>query len=255
MLNAGVGMINETITLLNIWQPGMSLAELNKAALESGQFPKITARRLRNLLAESFKPRYLRSDGSVAKLLKSVQKSFSTSELKHLLFLYTCRDSQILADFVRQVYWPAYSSGRGMLSNEEAFKFVVRANQDGKTTEPWSDSTLKRVTRYLTSSCADFGLLEEGAKSKRKILSFQIEPRVLAILAYELHFQGLGDNSVINHPDWQLFGMDRDDVLNEFKRHALKNWFIVQTAGDIVKIGWQAKTQEEMIDVIVNGKL
>ncbi len=66
MLNAGVGMINETISLLNLWQPGMSLSELNKIALESGQFPKITARRLRNLLAECINPRYLRDNGSPA---------------------------------------------------------------------------------------------------------------------------------------------------------------------------------------------
>ena len=62
---------------------------------------------------------------------------------------------------------------------------------------------------------------------------------------------GLGDNSVLNHSDWKLFGMDRDDVLNEFKRHTRKSWFIVQSAGDIVRIGWQAKNKEELINVIV----
>jgi len=251
MLNAGVGMINETISLLNMWEPGMSLNELNKVALESGQFPKITARRLRNLLAECIKPRYLRDNGSPAILLKSVQPHFSSHEFKQLLFIFTCRDSQILSDFVQQVYWGAYTSGKQTLSNKAAFTFVVRANQDGKTSKPWSDSTLKRAARYLTASCADFGLLEAGTKTNRKILLFQIEPKVLAILAYELHIRGYGDNRVVNDQEWSLFGLEKDDVAHEFKRLAYRGWWIVQTAADVIRIGWKYQTMEELIDVLI----
>jgi hypothetical protein len=251
MLNAGVGMINETISLLNLWQPGMSLSELNKVALESGQFPKITARRLRNLLAECINPRYLRNNGASAILLKSVQQHFSTHEYKQLLFIFTCRDSQILSDFVQQVYWSAYSSGKDILSTEEALRFVLRANQDGRTSKPWSESTLKKVAGYLTSSCADFGLLEDGKKANRKILPFQIEPRVMAILAYDLHFRGHGDNRVVSDQEWSLFGLDKDDVINEIKRLSYRGWWIVQSAGDIVRIGWKYQTMEELIDVLI----
>ncbi|GAB1471752.1 DUF1819 family protein [Chloroflexota bacterium] len=253
MLNAGVGMVNETIVLLGMWKPEMSLSELNSLALQSGQFPNITARRLRNLLAECFSPRYLTQNGAPAKLLKSVQDKFSSKEFKQLLFVFTCRENRIFRDFVQEVYWTTYVSGKEKLGNEEALAFVVRANQDGKTTKPWSENTIKRVARYLTGSCADFDLLESGSKSSRKILPFQIEPRVLALLAYELHFEGLGDNGVLNHADWKLFGMEREDVLNEFKRHARKSWFIVQSAGDVVRIGWQAKNKEELLNVIVDG--
>lgn len=253
MLNAGVGMVKETMTLLDMWQPGMSLADLNSVALQSGQFPKMTARRLRNLLAECFRPRYLVQDGAPAKLLKSLQQKFSSREIKQLLFVFSCRESRILYDFVQEVYWPTYVSGKDKLGTEEALAFVIRANQDGKTSQPWSESTIKRVARYLTGSCADFELLESGSKTNRKILPFQIEPRVMVLLAYDFHFEGLGDNSVLNHSDWKLFGMERDDVLNEFKRHARKSWFIVQAAGDIVRIGWQAKNKEELLNVIVDG--
>ena len=253
MLNAGVGMINETISLLNLWQPGMSLSELNKIALESGQFPKITARRLRNLLAECINPRYLRDNGSPAIMLKSVQPHFSTHEFKQLLFIFTCRDNPILSDFVRQVYWGAYMSGKETLSTEEAFRFVVRANQDGKTSKPWSDITLKKVAAYLTASCADFGLLEIGSKINRKIIPFQIEPRVMALLAYDLRFKGYGDNRVVSDQEWSLFGLEKDDVINEFKRLSYRGWWIVQSAGDIVRIGWNYQTMEELTDVLIKG--
>jgi hypothetical protein len=253
MLNAGIGMIEETRILINLWQPGMSWVDLNKEALESGLFPNITARRLRNFILEAFKPRYLRNNEVPAKLLKSLQSWVSNREFNQLLFLFTCRESQLLYDFVCDVYWNNYVSGKDSISNEDALLYVTMANQDGKTVKPWSDNTLKKVASYLTRSCADFGLLESGRKSGRKILPYRIEATVAVILAHDFHFNQHGDNSLINHPDWGLFGMDRDDVLNEFKRLSLKGWWIIQSAGDAIRIGWKYSSMEDLIDVITKG--
>lgn len=251
MLNAGIGMIDETRTMLNLWQPGMGNVDLYRAALESGLFPNITARRLQNFIKECFGPRYLLNKGAPALLLKSVQTPFSNREFNQLLFLYTCRESRVLYNFVCDVYWGAYSSGKEKINNEDAHLFVLRANQDGKTVKPWSENTLQRVAGYLTASCADFGLLEIGQKSIRKIVPFRIESSIAIILAYDLHFSGRGDNSVLSDPDWSLFGMDRSDVLNEFKQLALKGWFIIQSAGDVTRIGWQYKDMEELTDALI----
>jgi len=253
MLNAGIGMLDETRILLNLWQPGMSLPALRQAALESGQFPKITARRLRNFVAECFGPRYLAPSDTPARLLQKAQPVFSNREFNQLLFLYACRESRVLCDFVNQVYWPAYASGKATISNVEALDFVIRANQDGKTAQPWSENSRKRVARYLTSSCADFGLLEDGQKIVRKVLPYQIESDVFAILAYDLHFAGHGDNAILSHCDWALFGLDRGDVFKEFKRQALKGWWIFQSAGDVTRIGWQFATLEELMDGLAQG--
>jgi hypothetical protein len=252
-LQAGLGLIEETRKLLDLWSPGMNVTELKYAALESGEFPHVTFRRLRNIVVESFKPRYLVDDGAPAVLLKTLKECINNREFNQLLFLYTCRANLVLADFVREIYWNAYSAGRETLSNEEARQFVSRANENGKTYEPWSEGTIIRVARYLTNCCSDFDLLEGGAKSIRRILPFRIEPSVEIFLAHDLHFGGHGDNSVLGHPDWALFGMDRADVLNEFKRLALKDWWIIQSAGDVTRIGWQYASMEELIDVFTQG--
>lgn len=250
MLNAGIGMIEETKTLFDLWEPGMNTGELNQIALQSGAFPQITARRLKNLIAECFRPRYVIHNDTPAKYLKHLKESFSTREFNQLIFLFTCRESAVLYDFVLQEYWVSYSAGKVNISNQEAWEFVNRANQIGRTSQPWSESTLQRVARYLTSSLADFGLLESGQKSSREILPFRIESRIVTFLAYDLHFSGLGDNKVISHPDWGLFGLEREDVLDELKRQALKGWFIVQSAGAASRIGWQYETMEAVIDAL-----
>jgi hypothetical protein len=254
-LGAGLGMIEETRILLDLWNEGMDSTSLNKVALNSGRFPTISARRLRNLVSDCFAPRYLVNDAAPAHLLKSLDSALSSRESEQLMYLFTCRAHRILADFVRDVYWPAYAAGRDTLDNDEARIFVVQANQDGKTTTPWSDTTIQNVAGYLTGCCADFGLLERGVRRLRRILPYHLEPRVATMLAYDLHFAGLGDNRIVVDEDWTLFGLEPADVLSELKRIALKGLVIVQTAGGAIRIGWQYKTIGEMIDGVAQGAL
>ena len=249
-LQAGLGVIDETRTLLDLWQPGMKSSALYQAALDSGDFPNVTARRLRNIVAECFAPRYLVKDDYPAVILKDLINSLSSTELTQLFFLFTSRANTILADFVKQVYWMRYAGGQDTISTDDAKDYVIESNQNGKTIRYWSESTIKRVSTYLTGCCADFGMLEKGRKSVRKIIPFRIEQKTMALLAYDLHFAGFGDNAVISHPDWELFGMQKEDLREEMKRLALKGFFIIQSAGDVVSIGWNYKSWEELIHVI-----
>lgn len=252
-LQAGLGLIDETRTLLDLWRPGISAPRLQHIALESGLFPTISARRLRNLITECFAPRYLIANGAPARLLQHLQHSISTPDLIQFMFLFTCRANPILGDFVRQVYWQKYAGGYSRIVNNEARAFVERGIDDGLTLNRWSETTVRRVSAYLTGCCADFGLLEKGARSVRQIQSYRILPSVSAYLAYELHFAGLGDNAILAHGDWQLFGLAREDALEELKRLSLKGLLIVQAAGEIVRISWKYHDMEEFADVLAQG--
>ena len=251
-------MIAETSTLLDLWQKGMDSTELFHAALQSGRFSTMSARRLRNVIIECFAPRYLREDAAhvaPAILLKTLQAYLNVREFKQLLFIYTSRANLILADFVREVYWNAYITSRDVLSNEDARRFVQQANQEGKTPRQWSEGTIRRVASYLTGCCADFDLLEQGTKRVRKIQHYRIESRVVALLAYDLHFSGRGDNSLIADSDWGLFGMEPADVLDELKRLALRGALMVQSAGGVTRLTWPYKSMEEVAGVITTGEL
>ena len=101
------------------------------------------------------------------------------------MMLFTCRANPILADFIRQVYWNMYGAGYSYISNDDARDFVVRSIDDGKTHKHWSENMIRRVSAYLTGCCADYGLLEKGTRSNRKILPFRITAPVAAYLAYD----------------------------------------------------------------------
>lgn len=252
-LQAGLGLFDETRTLLDLWYPGMSGHELKLAALASGRFSTMTARRLRNIVIESFAPRYLVDEGLPAHVLKRLEPVLTPTALRQLMLVYTSRANAILGDFIRKVYWPAYAAGAPAIDNESSRAFVQRGIDDGKTESRWSEGTVKRVARYLTNCCSDFGLLEPGARSRRRILSMRIAPETFVVLAHDLRFRGVPDNALLGHPDWALFGLDRPDVLDEFKRLALRNLWIVQSAGDSVRIEWKHQNMETLCDVITQS--
>jgi len=252
-LQAGLGLISETERLLDLWEPGMDNPALLDRALGSGDFPTMTARRLRNIVSEGFSPRYLVQDGWPASALKSMQGALSDQDRKQLFLLFTCRANRILADFIREVYWPQYAAGSTSLTKKDALNFVDDAVAEGTTTTSWSDSTRTRVSSYLLGACADFGLLGVMAAGGRKIETFGPTTFVTNFLAHDLHFRGLGDSAVLNHEDWGLFGLGPDDVLAELKQIAMRGEIIVQSAAGLVQISWKHKNMEELADAVADS--
>lgn len=251
-LQAGLGLIAETRLLFDLYEDGMTIAQLSEKALQSGQFPLISARRLHNIISECFAPRFLRASG-VALALKKLAGSLSRQEFSQLLLLYTARANLILYEFIRDFYWPRYSSGRDSITLDDAREFVLTAVREGKTQKPWSDITIKRISSYLVSSCADYGLLSDNVRGPRRILPFRIQPKVAAYLSYDFKFQGLGDNQILGHSDWQLFGLEREDARDQLKRLSLQGFLIMQSAADVTQISWTYKHMDEVIDVLTKG--
>jgi hypothetical protein len=251
-LQAGLGLISETKTLLELWAPAMTVNKLYQLSLDSGRFPNVTARRIRNIVVECFAPRYLVVENGVvpAQCLKKLMAKITSAELIQLMFLFTCRANLILGDFVRDVYWARYVGGYSQITNDDARIFVERGIDDGKTIKRWSETTVKRVSAYLTGCCGDYGLLERGQRSVRPITPFRITSTAVAYIAYELHFSGISDNAILLHEDWQLFGLAREDVLDELKRLSLKGLLIIQAAGDVIRISWTQPNMETLCDVL-----
>jgi len=252
-LQAGLGLIAETVRLLDLWESGMSGQRLLRRALEAGAFPTISARRLRNICIEAFAPRYLVDGAQPAQLLKILLGRIAQLDLRQMLLLYTCRANPILADFIREIYWQRYAAGGQAVTKDEARSFVRRAVGRGRTTTRWSESTIIHVSNYLLGTSADYGLLGPMRADARAIIPFRITPVTTSVLAHDLHFRGLGDGAVVHRSEWGLFGLEPADVLQELKRLALRGEIIVQSAAAITQIGWKHKSMEELAHVLAEG--
>lgn len=202
---------------------------------------------------ECFAPRYLVSNGAPAAHLKRLSTTLSTVELTQLMLVFTSRANPILGDFIRQVYWARYAGGYTQITNVDARAFVERGIDDAKTLKRWPETTVRYISGNLTGCCADYGMLERGRRSNRRIIPFSISASAAAYLAYDLHFAGVGDNALLTHEDWQLFGLAREDALEEIKRLSLKGMLIVQIAGDMIRVSWKFSSMEALCDVLTQS--
>jgi hypothetical protein len=250
-LQAGLGLIEETYRLLEIWEPGMNRQALIDKSMELGFFPNITARRLRNIISEAFAVRYLIDNALPANHLKLFINQLSSSDCKQLLFLFTCRVNPILRDFVIEVYWDRYRAGGRSLEKSDSLSFTRQAVTQGKTTTFWSESTITRISSYLLGACTDFDLLGPIIKGSRDIIPFVATPALVSYIAHDLHFRGLSDSEVQNNLDWGLFGLESNDIISEFRNMALRGEIIIQAAASLVQIAWKYSNMNEFNNALI----
>ena len=221
----------------------MTVTQLHETALKSRLFPMISARRLRNVIAECFSPRYIKTDA--AQYLKKINQSISATSFNQFLLLFTALANQILFDFIIEVYWNRYSSGRDTLSTEDAKDFVTNGVREGKTKKIWSDTTIRKVSSLLDWMLCRYRNDSPNRSSVRQIQSIRIEEDTMLFFSYWLHFQNVGDNSIINHEMWKIFGLEPGDVREELEADCKKGWLIVQSAGDVTRVSWYFNSLKE----------
>ena len=252
-LQAGLGMIPETLELLRRWEPGMGPSALADRVIADGVFARVTARRSRNLAAEMFAPRYLTQGGEPARRLRLLlDRGFPHDPLVQLFFVQTARAQRILRDFVEEVYWARYAAAASSLTKADAEGFIHRSLDMGRMGTRWSPSTIHRVSGYLLGCCTDFGLLGPGVAS-RPIRRFSIRPEVVLYLTQDLHFSSLSDRDVVAHGDWRLFGLEPDETLRLVSNLSHDGHLLVQSGADLVQISWKYRTMEECIHALAKG--
>ena len=254
-LAKGQGIIDETLALLGIWEPEMTPKQLADLAVEEGVLGRATAKRARDLIFEAFAPRYLVDGARPAKYLKALLDAGATlSTLNQLFLIYTARANAVLHDFIREVYWAKYSAGAISLGKSDAFNFLEGAHALGRLPDRWSDKMMSRVASYLGGCLADFALLENGRRGTRNITPIHIHSFTSLFLTHELHFYGYGDDSILQKPDWQLFGLQRLEVVRELQRIS-SDHFILQYSGELLRISWKYHSMEDSIRAIIRSEL
>jgi hypothetical protein len=247
-LSKGQGILQETLALLREWQPGMTQTELYDTVLATGILGKATAQRTKDVVLRCFASRFLKPDDKPARYLKClVEKGRTASELAQVFLIYAARTNRILHDFITQVYWPDYGAGIEYIDRDDSRQFIAAALDQGRMASRWSESTQSRIARYLLSTMAEFGMLEAGRLSRREIQPYAISTLTVLFLAHELHFAGCGDNGLVGHPDWRLFGLTRRDVVRQLDRAGRQGAMIVQDSGEMARIAWGAKSMEEFL--------
>lgn len=251
-VSKGSALVEETRTLLRAWDPKESLADFRRRVVSEDLLGKTTAQRADDVVRRVFARRFLLPDDRPARALKRfVESGRLGAFVSDLCLLYAARHDALLRDVITGVYWRAASAGHLVLGPKDVLAFLRDAEEDGRIPERWSGEVKIRVARGVLRALRDFGLLQEHQRSRREIVVHRIDDRTIVYLAHELHFAGLTDASVVEHEDWTVFGLHRSDVVTAMDRLTAEEWWIVQAAGEVVRIAWEYRSMDEVVDALV----
>lgn len=254
-LSKGQGMMQETLAILNLWTPSMSVAELKSTAVQKGAIGRATALRVQDIVGRVFAARYLRDHAKPALYIKNLlDQGIPVNRLNQIFLIYTARAHDILHDFITEMYWGKYEAGATVITRQDALEFIDRAANNGIVTPRWSEKMMHRVARYLTGCLTDFQMAGKDRGGKREIIPFKVKPLTTVFLAHEIHFAGYSDNALIEYPDWRLFGLTPMDVRYELERIS-NGHFITQFSGNLLRIAWKHKTMEEALRELAAAEL
>lgn len=232
--------------LAEVCQPGMSAGDLFREALSSGVAPHLSARGLHSRIFEFFWPCFMDRHPERIEHIIKMANTGTYQAARQLMLLFMCRSNAILGDFIRDVYWQRRRHGSSQLELDEARLFVREGLDQSRGAGWWAESTIERMAGSLLRLCSEFGLIEDGRGGSREILLMHPAREVVAYLACQLQFAGVGDNALLRHRDWAVFGMSEEDVREALGRLSRDGLLVMQSAGGTIRIEWQIDSIDEL---------
>lgn len=249
-LSKGGALLPETRILLRAWQPDETGTQFAERVLHEDILGRATARRVLDIV-RVFTLRFLTPTDTAARHLQPLAASESLRQVfSDLVFYYTARRDRFLHDVAVLCYWPAVRGGSLIIRNTDVQRLIAEAQFDGRIRAPWSPELRRDIAGRALIVLTAFGLLEEDAPARRRVLPYRPSDGAVLYLAHLLHTAGATDASLAARPEWALFGLEPADVWNRLESLAGESWFVVQRAGEVVKITWRYNSVEEAVDAI-----
>lgn len=233
------GLVQETLVLLEAYQPGQPKEEFGRFVKETDLLGKASQSRVDDILRSSFFRRYVvEGPETIAALKKLLINQVGFEVLNQLFLVYTSRANPILADFVRLVYWPKVAAGETVILTSDPVEFIHNAMHEGLITSTWTPITIERVARHITGCMNDFRLIEKN----KTIRHFLASDATINFLLHEAHFRGLSDMQLLQLPDWAILGLTTNDLIRRINRLTQRGQFIAQYSGELLTISWSYST-------------
>jgi hypothetical protein len=249
IIKAGA-LLADTKTLLSHWDVRASVQRNLERLHRENIFGKASRSRVEDVLA-IFRQRYLTEESVIKVLVVLVNNGFPTVSLDRILYFHTAKADRLLHDVVTELLLPLKSQGMTTIDVIEVGKVVAKWVCEGKTTRPWGDSTIRRVTQGLLSTLRDFGVLT-GAVNKRIAPAYLTVEAFAYVMFYLKQHQPSG-TKLIALPDWKLFFLSPEGVerfLVEAHQHHLLEY---HAAGTVTRLTFPVRTLEEYGHVLAEA--
>lgn len=246
IIKAGA-LIPDTKALLSIWDPELSVNENLRQMRRQNLMGTTSRSRAEDILA-IFRQRYLAEEDVARALATIVKQQSNGNTLDRILYFHAVKADTLLHDVVIELLVSQWSRGIMEVDNNEIEAALKRWAAEGKTSAPWGDSTVRRVTQGVLSTLRDFGVLQ-GAVNKR-IAPAYLSVQAFSYIVFYLKKHQPSGAKLLDLVDWKLFFLSREGVerfLLEAHQQGLLEYHV---AGSATRLTFPVETLEEYANVI-----
>ncbi len=246
IIKAGA-LLPDTRTMLAQWDASCSVADNLDRFRRENIFGKASRSRVEDILA-IFRQRYFQEADTRTALITLAHCSLSVTSLDQILYFYATQADPLLHDVVTEVLYPLHRHGRTDIHVRDMQRAIRHWVDAGKTTTPWSDTTIIRVARELMATLRDFGILE-GANHKR-LAPVHVPIDVFAYVAFVLYQRQLSSTQLLDHLEWQLFLLAPQMIERLFIEAHQERLLEYYAAGTIIRVTFPTDSLVEYAHVI-----
>jgi hypothetical protein len=246
VIKAGA-LLADTKTLLSHWDLQASVRENLDRLRRENVFGKASRSRVQNILA-IIKQRYLREEAVAKALVALVSHRFAAASLDRLLYFHSARADRFLLDMVTELLLPLKVRGIIDIEVTEVERAIARWVSEGKTTSPWGENTIRRVTQGLLSTLRDFGVLA-GAVNKRLAPAY-LPIEAFAYITFYLKQRQPSGAKLIDLPDWKLFFLPPEGVERLLVEAHQQGLLEYHAAGTVTRLTFPSNSLEDYAYVL-----
>jgi hypothetical protein len=248
-LQKGGALLDDMRLLVRTWKEGSMNKQYNEG-VSSNVLGKQSRARMADTYRRSFIPRFIKGNPPQAwRMIRPLEDRDMPAEVVRPLYYWiTARSEPLLYDFASEVLIKRANSADRSIRIDETVSWIrTKLAQYHKA---WSTTVTLKVARGLLAALRDFHILE-GASNKR-IAPIYLPIETFAYLAFSINLEGPSGESLVHHPDWQLFLMTPQAVEQLFLEAHQAHLVSYHAAGQIVRIEFPTTTLEEMANVVAS---
>jgi hypothetical protein len=246
----GGALVDQMRILVREWRSDETTPDFIRRVRESGILGHATARTVSEYV-RVFARRFVAPPGPpVFHLQRMMVGSVSPLTFNDLALYYTAAQDDLLLDFTVRCYWPLAREGRLTISREDARRFIWDGEADGLMRAPWSEAVKRDMPMRLLNALAEFGLRGPLRLGRRAVMPYRPSDLTLLYIAYLMHENGITDGNLAAQRDWTLFGLEPRDVWHRLEHLDSEKWFLIQRAGEVVRITWRYARLEDAVDAL-----
>jgi hypothetical protein len=242
-LQKGGALLDVTALLVSNWDVSHSPDANLASVVDIGA---ASAVRRSDLSDRILRPRYVEPGPHVIAALR-VLLDVDRRAFCDACFFETSRAESLLGDFAEGPLFDWYQGGRSTVTVEDAATWLATNVRQGRA-PAWSDAVQTRVARALLATLRDFGVLNGAPGSSRKTIGHPY-PSIagFAYVCWRLHDLGVTAASIEQSSVWRRWLLSPTDVgglLAELAQHGV---IVLNRAGSVTRIEWQASTLAEAV--------